>query len=49
MIEEIVTITAEEYEDLLDAQRWMAALEAAGVDDWEGYEYAQDIYREGED
>lgn len=33
-----------------DDIRWLRALEAAGVDNWQGYEYAVEIYRgENED
>lgn len=41
-----VTIELSEYEELLEAAAWVSALEAAGVDSWEGYEEAQDIYDE---
>ena len=32
-----VTITAKEYEELKKAQATLDALEAGGVDNWEGY------------
>lgn len=35
-----VTISNEEYESLLEDRRFLRALEAAGVDNWEGYQYA---------
>ena len=35
-----VTITQEEYESLLEDSKFLRALEAAGVDNWEGYEFA---------
>jgi len=35
-----VTITTEEYEALLAASRRLQALQNAGVDNWEGYEFA---------
>lgn len=41
--EQMVTISKKEYEDLLKTQRFMRALEAAGVDNWEGYDMAIDI------
>ena len=47
--EEIVTITKKEYEDLLDSQKWLDALEGAGVDNWSGYGYAAELYRNEED
>lgn len=44
-----VTITAEEHERLLEAELWLSALEAAGVDNWDGYEEAIGIYQEMEE
>lgn len=35
-----VTIRRGEYEELLQAQRKLDALEASGVDNWEGYDEA---------
>lgn len=43
---ETVTITKEEYDDLLETKCWADALEAAGVDNWEGYDYAMEILDE---
>lgn len=48
MEEDTVTITKEEYEELLANTRWLYCLEAAGVDNWDGYDVAQDI-RDQED
>jgi len=39
---ETVTIPKEEYEELKSDAAFLRALEAAGVDNWEGYEFAQD-------
>ena len=39
-MEEDVTITKKEYEDLLKDQRILRALCGAGVDNWEGYDIA---------
>lgn len=41
-----VTISVSEYEELLEAAAWVSALESAGVNNWEGYEEAQNIYEE---
>jgi hypothetical protein len=41
--DECVTLTREEYNKLLEAKRFLRALEAAGVDNWEGYDIAKDI------
>ncbi len=41
-MEEDVTITKKEYEDLLKDQKKLRALYGAGVDNWEGYDIALD-------
>ncbi|WFZ78549.1 hypothetical protein MQM1_067 [Aeromonas phage vB_AsaP_MQM1] len=33
-------------DDAEDDAEWLSALESAGVDNWEGYEFALDIRRE---
>lgn len=43
------TISKEEYEDLLDRDRTLAALEAGGVDNWEWYDESLSQYYEGEE
>lgn len=40
-----VIITLERYEELLENEEWLNALEAAGVDNWEGYDAASDIFQ----
>lgn len=45
---DIITISLKEYESLLDSQRWVDALENAGVDNWEGYDFAVELYKEDE-
>lgn len=35
-----VTISVKRYEQLLEAERFLSAIEAAGVDNWEGYSEA---------
>jgi hypothetical protein len=40
---EEITISKEEYDDLIRDQTWLRALEAAGVDNWEGVDYAHDL------
>lgn len=47
-----VTITQVEYEELLARDHFLCCLENAGVDNLDGYEYAQEAYCEqtgGED
>lgn len=45
----IVTITQEEYDNLVKDSEWLGWLEAAGVDNWEGYDYARELRSEAED
>lgn len=45
--ETMVVILKEDYEELLFCQRVLEALEAAGVDNWDGYDDAVEIYAEG--
>lgn len=44
--DETITITKEEYEHLVENDKFMDALEIAGVEDWHGYDYALDIFSE---
>lgn len=41
-----VTITKEEYDSLLASERMLLALEGAGVDNWDGYEFAVESLEE---
>ena len=41
-----VTILKTDYVKLLEAERFLDALNAAGVDNWEGYDIAQDMLEE---
>jgi len=43
---EMVTITLDEYEELLEAQRFLDCLEGAGVDNWQGYSEAVAFFEE---
>lgn len=38
-------------EESQEQAQWLACLESAGVDNWSGYDYARELYREavGED
>jgi hypothetical protein len=42
----MITISEEEYNKMLDRIMWLDALEAAGVDNWEGFDEAREIYKE---
>ena len=46
--QETVTISKEEYESLLEDSRLLGALQAAGVDNWEGYDNACELLDEDE-
>lgn len=43
-----ITILVEEYESLQEDSKFLTALENAGVDNWEGYDFAREIFREME-
>lgn len=44
--EETITITKKEYNSLLEDSKWLQALEGAGVDNWQGYDYARELFNE---
>jgi len=39
-----VVISKEDHEELLDCERFLECLRGAGVDNWDGYEHAQEAY-----
>lgn len=41
-----VTISRKMYEELIESQRWLTALKSAGVDNWDGYDFAKEILEE---
>ena len=40
-----VILSVEEHESLLEDSRWLAALENAGVDNWQGIDFARELLR----
>lgn len=44
--EMMISMSLKEYESLIEDSQFLAALEAAGVGNWEGYEIAQGILEE---
>jgi hypothetical protein len=48
LAEKMVTISEKEYLKLKERSAWLGYLEAAGVDNWDGYSYAYDIKLEAE-
>jgi|TARA_R110000868_G_scaffold310920_1_gene572074 hypothetical protein len=47
-MEETITISKKEYEELLKDGQFLRCLQYAGVDNWGGYEYALEIMKETE-
>lgn len=45
---EMVTISKEEYEGLLERSEFLSCLNACGVDNWQGYSDAQEMMNEEE-
>lgn len=48
-MEETVTITKREYDRLVRAREKLGCLEACGVDNWDGYSDAMEMYNEEEE
>ena len=46
MREDNITIPRHVYDALVVDQTLLQALESAGVDNWDGYEYAMELFRE---
>lgn len=44
-----VLVEKDTYDSLVEDSQWLACLEAAGVDNWNGYDYARDIQKEWEE
>lgn len=43
MDKEYIAIPQEEYADLLHDSKFLSALSAAGVDNWDGYDWALEL------
>lgn len=43
---ELVSVDVVEWSDMVERLKWLDALEAAGVDNWQGIETAHEIYEE---
>lgn len=44
--EEMITIPRKEYEQLIRDSKFLSCLESAGVDNWDGYDNAREIFNE---
>jgi hypothetical protein len=49
MLEEMITITKKEYKQFLKDSNFLGCLESFGVDNWEGYGEAQELYEQDKD
>lgn len=47
LMDEVVELPKSVYDAMCDEADWLSALETAGVDNWEGYDMAREIYNEG--
>ena len=45
-MEEMVTITKKEYEEIKEEAEIYRALRAVGVDNWDGWDFAMDLLEE---
>lgn len=41
-----IILTVDAYNDLVEDQQFLRALERAGVDNWDGYDFALEIFQE---
>ena len=44
--EPTITIPLKEFTRLTERDDWLSCLEAAGVDNWQGYDYAMELSQE---
>jgi len=48
-MDEQITISRKQYDELLYDSLWLSCLKAAGVDNWDGYDYAREMMPEDDD
>lgn len=41
---DMITVSKEEWDEIQSQLEWLQCLEAAGVDNWEGFDYACEMY-----
>ncbi len=41
-----ITLSEKDFDFLLSRDNWLCELENAGVDNWDGYEYAREAFNE---
>lgn len=49
MPEETITISRKEYLSLLEDATWLRCLESAGVDNWDGIDFAKELMADEEE
>ena len=49
MDEDKITIDKTLYNELMRDSRWLSALDAAGVDDWDGIDFAHELFEKWEE
>jgi hypothetical protein len=45
---EMISVTKAEYDRLIERDNWLRYLEAAGLDNWDGCDYAREMMAEAE-
>lgn len=45
-VNDTVTISTKQYNELISNQKFLFALQAAGVDNWDGYDFACEAFAE---
>lgn len=48
MEEELLPVSKKRLQELEEKELWLSALQCAGVDNWEGCEYAEELLHEWE-
>lgn len=46
VVSDTITLSKDEYDELVRNQTFLTYLEGAGVDNWDGYEFAAEAFRE---
>lgn len=46
---DVVVVSKERYEELIESEHWLSCLESAGVDNWSGIDYAYELHESEEE
>lgn len=44
-LSDFVTLHKDEYYEMIQKVKWLHSLEAAGVDNWEGIDFAHELFK----